>query len=70
MPAFFFFFPFVIRYTTVQTSIAPLAADADLSWLSAFQCVVLTDASLALQCAVDAFCRAQQPPVMFISAAT
>jgi ubiquitin-activating enzyme E1-like protein 2 len=54
-------------YVTVRVSTSPLSPHSDLSSLTHYQCVILTDADLELQKAVDTFCHSCSPPIMFIS---
>ena len=50
-------------YVTVTASTHPLDTTSDLSFLSDYQCVVVADASLALQLRLDQFCRSARPPI-------
>ncbi|XP_033123989.1 ubiquitin-like modifier-activating enzyme 6 [Anneissia japonica] len=44
-----------------------LFANSDLSFLSNYQCVILTETSLATQIKVNEFCRGKNPAIQFIS---
>lgn len=52
-------------YVTVDKRTDSL--DGDISFLGAYQCVILTEASLDLQIKVDQFCRTHTPPIPFIA---
>ncbi|XP_061426890.1 ubiquitin-like modifier-activating enzyme 6 [Lethenteron reissneri] len=54
-------------YVRVRSSTEPLNHDTDLVFLKEYQCVVVTDCPLALQCKLDSFCHSQGPPIKFIS---
>ncbi|CAI8051799.1 Ubiquitin-like modifier-activating enzyme 6 [Geodia barretti] len=54
-------------YVTVSLSTLDLTVNSDLSPLSQYQCVILTDCDLELQKTVDRFCHSHTPPIMFIS---
>uniref|UniRef100_A0A4W6BQN0 Ubiquitin-like modifier-activating enzyme 6 n=1 Tax=Lates calcarifer TaxID=8187 RepID=A0A4W6BQN0_LATCA len=53
-------------YVHVDLSSSALDDDTDLSFLSKYQCVILTEARLSLQKRVNEFCHSQQPPIRFI----
>lgn len=56
-------------YTSVRAdTTSVLAADADLSFLSEYNVVILTDTPLEVQVAVNSFCRSHDPPIFFLSA--
>eukprot|EP00048_Salpingoeca_helianthica_P016079 m.230351 g.230351 ORF g.230351 m.230351 type:complete len:1021 (-) comp17989_c0_seq1:244-3306(-) len=52
-------------YVTVSVSTESLTGD--LSFLSKYQVVILAEAPLAIQLAVDDFCRTHNPPIPFIA---
>jgi ubiquitin-activating enzyme E1-like protein 2 len=54
-------------YVTVRVLSDEFTPTSDLSFLSNYQCVILTESSLELQLKVDQFCRDQKPPIKFIS---
>ncbi|XP_023668301.2 ubiquitin-like modifier-activating enzyme 6 isoform X1 [Paramormyrops kingsleyae] len=54
-------------YVQVGKSSCVLDEGTDLSFLKKYQCVILTEASLALQKKVNNFCHSQEPPIKFIS---
>lgn len=54
-------------YVNIQTSTSSIS-DGNLEFLTHYQCVILTEAPLSFQLAVDTFCRSQKPPIKFISA--
>uniref|UniRef100_A0A3B3SSI9 E1 ubiquitin-activating enzyme n=1 Tax=Paramormyrops kingsleyae TaxID=1676925 RepID=A0A3B3SSI9_9TELE len=54
-------------YVQVSKSSCVLDEGTDLSFLKKYQCVILTEASLALQKKVNNFCHSQEPPIKFIS---
>uniref|UniRef100_A0A665WSR6 Ubiquitin-like modifier-activating enzyme 6 n=1 Tax=Echeneis naucrates TaxID=173247 RepID=A0A665WSR6_ECHNA len=53
-------------YVHVDMSSSALDDNTDLSFLSKYQCVILTEARLSLQKRVNEFCHSQQPPIRFI----
>ncbi|XP_040892597.1 ubiquitin-like modifier-activating enzyme 6 [Toxotes jaculatrix] len=53
-------------YVHVDMSSFALDDNTDFSFLSKYQCVILTEASLSLQKKVNEFCHSQQPPIRFI----
>ncbi|XP_071359280.1 ubiquitin-like modifier-activating enzyme 6 [Trachinotus anak] len=53
-------------YVHVDMSSSALDDNTDMSFLSKYQCVILTDARLSLQKRVNEFCHSQQPPIRFI----
>jgi ubiquitin-activating enzyme E1-like protein 2 len=53
-------------YTNINVSTADLV-DGDLSFLNAYQCVVIVDAPLAVQTRVNEFCRNAEPQIRFVS---
>ncbi|XP_051822587.1 ubiquitin-like modifier-activating enzyme 6 [Antechinus flavipes] len=55
-------------YVHVTSSSVSLDETTDLSFLKQYQCVVLTEIRLPLQKKINDFCRAQHPPIKFISA--
>ncbi|XP_072037790.1 LOW QUALITY PROTEIN: ubiquitin-like modifier-activating enzyme 6 [Amphiura filiformis] len=55
-------------YVTVKSSTQELTADTDLTFLSEFKCVIITEAPLSLQQKLDEYCRSQEPPIKFIMA--
>ncbi|KAJ3614297.1 hypothetical protein NHX12_017871 [Muraenolepis orangiensis] len=63
-------FPRVVElnpYVHVEKSSSILDNNTDLGFLTKYQCVILTEASLALQKRVNDFCHTQEPPIRFIS---
>ncbi|XP_012944645.1 ubiquitin-like modifier-activating enzyme 6 [Aplysia californica] len=54
-------------YVSVMTMTQPLTCDSDLSYLSIYQCVILTECPLNVQRRVNEFCRAASPQIKFIS---
>uniref|UniRef100_A0A3B4ZBP3 E1 ubiquitin-activating enzyme n=1 Tax=Seriola lalandi dorsalis TaxID=1841481 RepID=A0A3B4ZBP3_SERLL len=57
-------------YVHVGLSSCALDDNTDLSFLSKYQCVILTEARLSLQKRVNEFCHSQQPPIRFIGCDT
>ncbi|KAG7238375.1 hypothetical protein INR49_030882 [Caranx melampygus] len=53
-------------YVHVDMSSVALDDNTDLTFLSKYQCVILTEARLSLQKRVNEFCHSQQPPIKFI----
>lgn len=53
-------------YVHVDMSSSALGDSTDLSFLSKYQCVIMTEARLSLQKRVNEFCHSQQPPIRFI----
>ncbi|XP_071964323.1 ubiquitin-like modifier-activating enzyme 6 [Antedon mediterranea] len=51
----------------VKVSTENVSATSNLAFLSNYQCVILTETSLATQIQVNEFCRKQNPPIQFIS---
>uniref|UniRef100_A0A670JGU1 Ubiquitin-like modifier-activating enzyme 6 n=1 Tax=Podarcis muralis TaxID=64176 RepID=A0A670JGU1_PODMU len=55
-------------YVQVMSSTTPLNEVTDISFLRQYQCVIVTEMKLSLQKKINDFCRAQHPPIKFISA--
>eukprot|EP00051_Salpingoeca_urceolata_P006913 m.91570 g.91570 ORF g.91570 m.91570 type:complete len:1078 (-) comp15042_c0_seq4:33-3266(-) len=55
-------------YVRIKQSPQALTADGNLDFLKAYDCVVLTECSLEVQLAVNAFCRSQEPQIKFVAA--
>uniref|UniRef100_A0A8D2KR09 E1 ubiquitin-activating enzyme n=1 Tax=Varanus komodoensis TaxID=61221 RepID=A0A8D2KR09_VARKO len=55
-------------HVQVISSVAPLNEFTDLSFLSQYQCVIVTEMKLSLQKKINDFCHSQHPPIKFISA--
>jgi len=55
-------------YVEIHTLTTELTDKTSLEYLKEFECVILTEANQAVMLKVDAFCRAQLPPIAFIGA--
>ncbi|XP_071795032.1 ubiquitin-like modifier-activating enzyme 6 [Asterias amurensis] len=54
-------------HVSLRASSKDVFSDSNLSFLSEYQCVVLTEGTKSLQMKVDEFCRTQTPPIKFIA---
>ncbi|GAB1603006.1 ubiquitin-like modifier-activating enzyme 6 [Argonauta hians] len=54
-------------YVSVSTTSVSIKDSTDLSFLTEYQCVILTETPLDIQRKVNEFCRQQDPPIKFIS---
>ncbi|BFY97150.1 hypothetical protein BsWGS_00190 [Bradybaena similaris] len=55
-------------YVSIMTMTQPLTGSSDLTYLTNYQCVILTECPLRIQQQVNQFCRSSSPQIKFISA--
>ncbi|RUS91761.1 hypothetical protein EGW08_000469 [Elysia chlorotica] len=54
-------------YVSVMTKTQALTCESDLSYMTSYQCVILTECSLSVQQYVNKFCRSVSPQIKFLS---
>ncbi|KAK3761216.1 hypothetical protein RRG08_022616 [Elysia crispata] len=54
-------------YVSVMTKTQALTCESDLTYMTSYQCVILTECSLSVQQYVDRFCRSVSPQIKFLS---
>ncbi|XP_033749897.1 ubiquitin-like modifier-activating enzyme 6 [Pecten maximus] len=55
-------------YVSINSLTTGVDSNTDLSYLTQYQCVILTEVPLQLQLKINQLCRTQSPPIQFISA--
>ncbi|XP_060070684.1 ubiquitin-like modifier-activating enzyme 6 [Ylistrum balloti] len=55
-------------YVSINSLVTGMDNNTDLSYLTQYQCIILTEVPLQLQLRINQLCRTQSPPIQFISA--